>query len=148
WSVDGVGFSEIQAEPITDLALARLAGPIDKLNVKTFPTFANPAKPIKQGTSLCRLGYPFHEVKALFDSASQQFSIPDLPALASFPNDGILTRNVIIVDQNTKRQVNFLETSTAGLRGQSGGPLFDVKGNIWGLQSRTSHLPLGFAPTV
>jgi S1-C subfamily serine protease len=40
----------------------------------------------------------------------------------------------------------FIETSTPGLRGQSGGPLFDVKGEIWGIQSRTVHLELGFSP--
>jgi hypothetical protein len=72
----------------------------------------------------------------------------DLPALATFPNDGILTRNVNMVDPNTKRQIHFLETSSAGLRGQSGGPIFDVNGHVWALQSRTTHLPLGFAPKV
>jgi len=41
-----------------------------------------------------------------------------------------------------------LETSTPGLRGQSGGPIFDTKGTIWALQSRTSHFPLGFSPKV
>jgi hypothetical protein len=30
--------------------------------------------------------------------------------------------------------------------GQSGGPLFDVDGVIWGIQSRTSFLDLGFSP--
>jgi S1-C subfamily serine protease len=42
----------------------------------------------------------------------------------------------------------FIETSTPGLRGQSGGPLLDVKGEVWGVQSRTLHLDLGFKPTV
>lgn len=148
WAVDGITFSNMQVDPMADLAIAQLTGPIEKLNTKIFPTFANPANPIRQGTSLCRLGYPFHDVKALFDSASNQFSIPDLPALVSFPNDGILTRNVNMVDPNTKRQIHFLETSSAGLRGQSGGPMFDVNGHVWALQSKTSHLPLGFAPTV
>src|ERR1039458_1213320 len=148
WAVDGITFSNIQADPIADLAVAQLTGPIDKLNTKKFPTFANPANPIQQGTSLCRLGYAFHDIKALFDSASGQFSIPDLPALAGFPNDGILTRNVNFIENTSKRHIHFLETSSAGLRGQSGGPIFDVKGNVWALQSRTTHLPLGFAPKV
>ena len=34
--------------------------------------------------------------------------------------------------------------STPGLRGQSGGPLFDTTGLIYGMQSATSHLHLGF----
>ena len=148
WAVDGIGFSNIFVNLAADIALVQLTGPIEKLNTKVFPKFADPAKPVRQGTSVCRLGYPFHDVKALFDPIKKQFSIPDLPQLASFPNDGIVTRNVMFVDQVTNQQAQFLETSTPGLRGQSGGPLFDVKGNVWGIQSRTSHLPLGFAPTL
>jgi trypsin-like peptidase len=148
WAVDGITFTTIHVDPVADIAIAQLAGPIDKLVAKTFPTFANPATPIQQGTSLCRLGFPFHDFKALFDPSSGRFSIPDLPQLAMFPNDGILTRNVILTDKATNRKVHFLETSTAGLRGQSGGPIFDTQARVWALQSRTQHLPLGFAPTV
>ena len=34
--------------------------------------------------------------------------------------------------------------STPGLRGQSGGPLFDREGLVYGMQHMTSHLHLGF----
>ena len=44
--------------------------------------------------------------------------------------------------------VRFIETSSPGLRGQSGGPLFDVNGTVWGIQSSTMHYPLGFSPEV
>ena len=37
-----------------------------------------------------------------------------------------------------------IELSTPGLRGQSGGPLFDEKGRICGMQFSTKHLHLGF----
>ena len=37
-----------------------------------------------------------------------------------------------------------LELSTPGLKGQSGGPLFDKEGVVCGLQSSTGSLPLGF----
>lgn len=148
WAIDGLQFDLAHIDPLSDLAIAHLIGPIDKLNVTNFPNFVAPATPIQQGTSLCRLGFPFHDVKALFDTTTQQFSIPDLPPLAMFPNDGILTRNYLHVDPATKRQIHFLETSSAGLRGQSGGPIFDTQGRVWALQSRTHHLPLGFAPTV
>jgi hypothetical protein len=148
WAVDGIQFENIFSDSATDLAIAKLIGPIDKLNVKNFPTFADPNKTLKQGTSLCRLGFPFYEVKALFDPATQQFSIPDLPQLATFPNDGIYTRGIQYVDKTTGSKTNFIETSSPGLRGQSGGPIFDVDGTIWALQSRTSHFPLGFSPTV
>jgi len=37
-----------------------------------------------------------------------------------------------------------IEMSTPGLRGQSGGPLFDTDGKIYGMQSATNHFHLGF----
>ena len=37
-----------------------------------------------------------------------------------------------------------IELSTHGLRVQSGGPLFDENGIIYGMQSLTKHLHLGF----
>ena len=52
----------------------------------------------------------------------------------------MLTR--FLGDQNGK--IHGLELSTPGLRGQSGGPLFDDSGRIVGMQSRTKHLHLGF----
>jgi hypothetical protein len=42
----------------------------------------------------------------------------------------------------------FIETSSPGMRGQSGGPVFDVDGRVWGIQRRTHHLDLGFSPRV
>jgi S1-C subfamily serine protease len=70
-----------------------------------------------------------------------------MPPLSMFPNEGIHTRVMIAVDQNN-RQTKFLETSSAGLRGQSGGPIFDSAGRVWAIQSKTLSIPLGFAPTV
>ena len=51
----------------------------------------------------------------------------------------MLTRNLV---ESTK--IIRLELSTPGLRGQSGGPLFDEDGLICGMQSSTNHLHLGF----
>jgi hypothetical protein len=55
---------------------------------------------------------------------------------------------VLVNSQDGKHQAKYLETSSPGLRGQSGGPIFDRHGRIWALQSSTQHLPLGFEPTV
>ena len=52
----------------------------------------------------------------------------------------MLTRQ--IVDENGKKV--GLELSTPGLKGQSGGPLFDENGIVYGVQSTTEHLHLGF----
>jgi hypothetical protein len=38
--------------------------------------------------------------------------------------------------------------STPGLRGQSGGPVFDTDGVVWGIQVQTNHLALGFQPEL
>ena len=42
----------------------------------------------------------------------------------------------------------FLETSSPGLKGQSGGPICDTKGNIYAIQSQNMTLPLGFKGTI
>jgi len=47
-----------------------------------------------------------------------------------------------IVDENGN--MIGIELSTPGLRGQSGGPLFRSDGLIYGIQSMTNHLHLGF----
>jgi S1-C subfamily serine protease len=42
------------------------------------------------------------------------------------------------------KEIAGIELSTPGLRGQSGGPLFDKEGTVCGMQSSTNHLHLGF----
>lgn len=66
-----------------------------------------------------------------------------------FPMEGIYTREVVAgKSKDGKYDIKFIETSSPGLRGQSGGPIFDTEGSIWALQSHTSHLPLGFSPKI
>lgn len=146
WGWDGLQVSSFQIDTLADLAVGKL-DPFDPQKVKSYPVFRNPAKPLPPGTSLCRLGFPFHKITATYDEANDSFRIADgvLP-IPRFPNDGIHTRIGIATDQSGGRQVKFVETSTPGLRGQSGGPIFDIDGNICALQSRTLHLPLGFSP--
>jgi hypothetical protein len=57
-----------------------------------------------------------------------------------FPIDGMFTRH--ICDNSGK--IIGIELSTPGLRGQSGGPLFNSEGIVYGIQSMTKHLHLGF----
>ena len=44
--------------------------------------------------------------------------------------------------------MTYINTSSPGLKGQSGGPIFDVNGHIYGMQVQTDHRSLGFHPTV
>ena len=116
---------------------------------KQYPVFKDPSK-LKIGTSVCKLGFPFYNVKATFNKQLKgfQFDRSILP-IPRFPIDGIITRyNYSGKSKVTQLDIRFMETSSPGLRGQSGGPLFDVEGRVMGIQSHTRHLPLGFSPKV
>lgn len=137
--------------PAADLGLARLE-PFDPAWIPRYPVFKDPSKGVEPGVSLCKLGFPFHAVEPTWNAALGAFELPQDLQLALFPMDGILTRHVLVSlpDGAPKPpfQLQFLETSTPGLKGQSGGPTFDVNGTIWAIQSSTAHLHLGFAPSV
>src|ERR1035438_704955 len=42
WATDGIGFKSFNIDGVTDLAVGQLSGPIEKLNVKSYPVFAKP----------------------------------------------------------------------------------------------------------
>jgi hypothetical protein len=130
----------------TDLAVGRLVG-FDKSLVPEYPIFRNPDKPVEIGEPVCRLGFPFTEAPTKYDSKTKKFDVPHI-SLSRFPNDGIVTRFVLAApfDENVP-PVMWLETSTPGIRGQSGGPIFDVNGHICAVQSHTIPLPLDFGST-
>lgn len=141
---DGVTLRDVRVVPAADIAIGRL-DPVPADVVATLPILKNPAAGIEPGRSLCRLGFAFTKVKATFDESANSFRVQG--EVPYFPLEGMFTR---IVDAgrtpDRKFHVRFIETSSPGLRGQSGGPLFDVEGRIWGIQSRTQHLALGFNP--
>ena len=71
----------------------------------------------------------------------QQISWTSQPTrVVRFPIEGMVTRHLASPDG----KIAGIELSTPGLRGQSGGPLFDKDGIIYGMQSMTNHLHLGF----
>ncbi len=95
---------------------------------------------VKQGELLCRLGFPFVEaVKPKWDKEEQQFVFTNLFPVPVFANEGLVSR-FLLLEQDAK----WIETSTPGLMGQSGGPLVDTEGLICGIQINTEHYPLGF----
>lgn len=105
---------------------------------------------ISPGASLCKLGFPFVDVKPTFNSETRQFILPaDLLPVPLFPIEGIYTRN-IFKGKTTEglTDILFLETSSPGLKGQSGGPIFDAAGDIYAIQSHNVTMPLGFKGTV
>ncbi|MGA2736487.1 MAG: hypothetical protein ABSG65_03445, partial [Bryobacteraceae bacterium] len=145
WGCDNAIAEDFQVDPIADVAIARLRN-VDLSGISRFPVFKNPSLDPPPAGSLCRLGFPFVTITATFDENSQRFALQNFTPPPLFPNDGIHTRIMVLDDVTAGRKVKFIETSTPGLMGQSGGPLFDVKGEIWGVQSRTAFLELGFTP--
>lgn len=60
-----------------------------------------------------------------------------------FPNECMHTRNISMGKDQTNLDVLYLETSTPGYKGQSGGPLFDQEGRVCGMQVRNNYIPVG-----
>ncbi|HEY7585437.1 MAG TPA: serine protease [Candidatus Deferrimicrobiaceae bacterium] len=137
WGSDGVRLREVRLLPEADLAVGRLE-PFDPERFRPFPTVKNPAC-LDVGTPLCKLGYPFQRVNATYDGPGGGFRLAagSLPT-AGFPMEGIYTRTLSAGRSSDGRyEIKFLETSSPGITGHSGGPLFDSRGTVWGVQSRT-----------
>jgi hypothetical protein len=133
---------------VIDLGIAKLE-PFDSGWVLNYPVFKDWQKDFEPGRSLCKLGFPFHQFTPTWDPAARQFILPPgaLP-LPRFPIEGIFTRTSEILFEGPDKPpfpVRYVETSSPGFLGQSGGPTFDVKGTIWAIQAKTAHLALGFA---
>jgi hypothetical protein len=131
------------AHPTLDLAILEFKG-FDKTFYNSHARFVKDSSTIKQGKYLCRIGYPFPEFnnfKHNPDTDDIEWTNTGNPNSPAFPIDGIVTR---FVGDANQQGVIGIEMSTPGLRGQSGGPLFDTEGRIYGMQSATNHLHLGF----
>lgn len=148
WGWDGVKLQNVYVNRQIDIAVGRLE-PFNSDHISEYPVFRDPES-MRPGTSLCRLGFPFANVESEFIENANSFRIKKgvLP-LPLFPNDGIHTRNVMRGKSNEgDYDMLYVETSTPGMRGQSGGPIYDRDGKIYALQVQTAHFPLGFQPTV
>ncbi len=140
--VEGNPNIDIKIHGSLDLALLHFKN-VKRIVCENFPRFGRDSSELKQGMSICRLGYPFPEFSnygynELTDSIGwtnqgQEFT-------PRFPIDGMLTRHVA----DTSGKIIAFELSTPGIRGQSGGPAFGVDGRVWGMQSLTRHLDLDF----
>ncbi len=134
-----------------DIGVGRLS-PFDPTWVSTYPTFKDPTKNFDPGTSLCKIGFPFHSFTPTWNDSTGNFELPAgaLP-VPIFPIEGIFTRTadaLVPAGTSIPFPIRWVETSTPGLRGQSGGPTIDRQGTVWAIQCMTSHLPLGFNPPV
>lgn len=142
-SFDKIDEITTHAHPTFDLAILVFKG-FNELFYQGHAQFMKNTSNIKQGKSLCRIGFPFPEFNNFRYSEEAddiEWTSTGNPNSPSFPIDGIVTR--FLGDAATNK-INGIELSTPGLRGQSGGPLFDVQGLVAGMQFATNHLHLGF----
>jgi hypothetical protein len=140
---DGQKIVDLEVIPEADLLLGRL-DPFDASTVANYPVFKDPSKTLKAGTSLCKVGFSYTELSTKYDKEKNQFSM-DFKNLVSSPLNGIYTRDIVFrtpEDAKRKFPIKFIETSSPGLRGQNGCPVVDEEGRIWGIHSRTHHLPM------
>lgn len=131
----------IHLHPSQDLAIIQFKD-FESINYRGYATFLKDSSLIKPGRYLCRLGYPFPEFTNYHFNKERndiEWIGKGRANTPSFPIDGIITRRI-----GEGNQIVGIEMSTPGLRGQSGGPLFDPNGIVYGLQSATRHLHLGF----
>lgn len=132
---------KIIKHPKYDFALLKFNAPLSP-TISRFPVFPINTSRAKIGKSLCRLGFPFPEFSNYsLDANTNKIAWNNTGNAASpfFASDGIITR--FGADSGT---ICELELSSPGLKGQSGGPVFDKDGIIWGLQSSTIILDLDF----
>ncbi len=137
------GFSGItcRSHPDLDLAIVTLEGFHNK-QYTSHATFVKDTGKVKQGKYLCRYGFPFAEFNNFRlnpDTDNIEWTREGQVNSPAFPIDGIITRFT-----GSEARIIGIEMSTPGLRGQSGGPLFDQDGLVYGMQYATNHLHLGF----
>ncbi len=128
--------------PTLDVALLKFNG-FSRVLCENYPVFGRDSTELKQGMSICRLGFPFPEFNNYaYDAVSDTigWTTGGQEGTPRFPIDGMLTRHVA----DTTGKIIAFELSTPGIRGQSGGPAFDTAGRVWGMQSLTKHLDLDF----
>lgn len=128
--------------PKYDLAILKFNG-FGNLICNEFAVFKKNMDDVQPGKYLCRLGFPFPEFtnfKYNDQNDEIEWTNTGINSSPRFPTEGMVTRFL----GDGKGGKSGIELSTPGLRGQSGGPLFDNEGLICGMQSSTKHLHLGF----
>ena len=137
FNVDGRVQIDIKVHKYLDLAIIRFKD--IKFNMDNYPIFSKNLP--EQGQSICKLGFAFPEYDFFEYSKKQENIVMKKNIVANFPLfplDGIVTRH--IMDDN--QELSMFEMSTPGLGGQSGGPIFNPDGIVYGIQSMTKYMKL------
>lgn len=140
-TVDAMSGFTVHLHPTLDLAILKL-NDYGNILYSDVAVFKKDGAQIKQGQMLCRLGFPFPEfTNYTYNQVTDdiEWKNEGIAHSPRFPIDGMVTR--FLAENNG---IYGIELSTPGLKGQSGGPLFDRQGIICGMQFATKHLHLGF----
>lgn len=138
------GFSQIDVtlHGAYDIAIIHFIG-YTNINYAGHAVFAKDGSTARPGDMLCRLGFPFPEFSDFkYDLVNDEIEWDPSGNAATprFPIEGMFTRHL----GDASGSIYGIEMSTPGLKGQSGGPLFNSAGIVYGMQSMTHHLHLGF----
>lgn len=139
--VDSMSGFSWYVHPTHDLAILKF-NDFNKTAYKDHAVFKKDTADIKQGEFMCRLGFPFPEfTNFTYNETADDIEWTNTGVIGSprFPIEGMVTR--FLAEDN---KLYGIELSTPGLKGQSGGPLFDKNGTVCGMQFSTKHLHLGF----
>ncbi|MBN2605277.1 MAG: trypsin-like peptidase domain-containing protein [Bacilli bacterium] len=114
------------------------------LNCTKFPIFFSGE--VMVGKSLCKTGFPFSSFTNFqYDLATDdiQFNSSDTRGAVYFALDGIVSKRF----EDTNGNITSFQMGSPGIKGQSGGPIFNSNGIIYGIQYATIILDLDFKST-
>ena len=139
----------ISKKPFVDDVIDLAVGKLENYPVSSetmFPKFRNGE--VRPGELLCRVGFPFVDQKAVIthtvNGNEHEIQVDNLFPIPLFVNEALVSRFVDHDLQNPGTKL-WIETSSPGLPGQSGGPLSDADGIVCGIQVNTISYPLGFS---
>jgi hypothetical protein len=140
WGRDGVELADVTVVDDFDLAVGRLV-PFDPSSICHLSSAERSRQRRRPRDQPCTLGFPFHAIEPAREEDRQTFVLPPgAVPLPMFPMKGILTRFIEVKPNGRGRnfRLRYMKTSSPGLMGQSGGPIVDVKGTLWAIQSYTT----------
>ncbi len=142
---DQIRFSKLVVYRQFDVAFLKLENVRD---ITALPLFRDP-RTFALGTSLCRFGYFLDTVPTEFHEDTKSFSIPkEAFPLHPIVLDTMHAQDPLVRTPDGKLSVQFIHLSTPALKGQSGGPVYDSEGKIYGMQIMDTSVNLKMASPV